>query len=178
MRFSDPPGEAIVIDGQYVWVYTPSTVPGQVVRLAVMGGPAYGYNLLAWLLDRPTERYHAAYLRSERIDGKPADVIQLVPAVPDLPFTKAIRVARPGGCAAPPIGNSGAVWCHQAARSQAHPGKSVTSRPHLYLQGAERRPRRRPVAHSPSRIASTRAAASPLSPASRASATAAFATIL
>ncbi len=90
MRFSDPPGEAIVIDGQHVWVYTPSTVPGQVVRLAVMGGPAYGYNLLAWLLDRPTERYHAAYLRSERIDGKTADVIQLVPAVPDLPFTKAI----------------------------------------------------------------------------------------
>jgi outer membrane lipoprotein carrier protein len=91
MRFSDPPGEAIVVDGQHVWVYTPSTVPGQVVRLAVpTGGPAYGYNLLAWLLDRPTERYHASYLRNERIDGKTADVIQLVPAVPDLPFTKAI----------------------------------------------------------------------------------------
>ena len=27
MRFTDPPGEAIVIDGQYVWVYTPSTTP-------------------------------------------------------------------------------------------------------------------------------------------------------
>jgi outer membrane lipoprotein carrier protein len=91
MRFSDPPGEAIVIDGQHVWVYTPSTVPGQVIRLAVpTGGPAYGYNLLAWLLDRPTERYHASYLRSEKIEGKAADVIQLVPAVPDLPFTKAI----------------------------------------------------------------------------------------
>ena len=91
MRFSDPPGEAIVIDGQHVWVYTPSTVPGQVIRLGVpSGGPAYGYNLLAWLLDRPAERYRASYLRSERIDGRTADVIQLVPAVPDLPFTKAI----------------------------------------------------------------------------------------
>ena len=58
MRFSDPPGEAIVIDGKHVWVYTPSTVPDQVVRLSVpSGGPVYGYNLLAWLLDRPTERY-------------------------------------------------------------------------------------------------------------------------
>ena len=90
MRFSDPPGEAIVIDGQHVWVYTPSTVPGQVIRLKVSGGPAYGYNLLAWLLDRPAERYRASYLRSERIDGRTADVVQLVPAVPDLPFTKAI----------------------------------------------------------------------------------------
>ena len=26
MRFTDPPGEAIVIDGRNVWVYTPSTV--------------------------------------------------------------------------------------------------------------------------------------------------------
>jgi outer membrane lipoprotein carrier protein len=91
MRFSDPPGEAIVIDGEHVWVYTPSTVPGQVVRLSVpSGGPVYGYNLLAWLLDRPAERYRPSYLRSERIGGRTSDVIQLIPAVPDLPFTKAV----------------------------------------------------------------------------------------
>jgi outer membrane lipoprotein carrier protein len=91
MRFSDPPGEAIVIDGQHVWVYTPSTVPGQVVRLSVPnGGPVYGYNLLAWLLDRPAERYRASYLRSERIDGRPTDVVQLIPAVTGLPFSKAV----------------------------------------------------------------------------------------
>jgi outer membrane lipoprotein carrier protein len=91
MRFSDPPGEAIVIDGQHVWVYTPSTVPGQVIRLSVPnGGPVYGYNLLAWLLDRPSERYRPTYLRSERIGGRTTDVIQLIPAVPNLPFTKAV----------------------------------------------------------------------------------------
>jgi outer membrane lipoprotein-sorting protein len=91
MRFSDPPGEAIIIDGEHVWVYTPSTVPDQVVRLSVpSGGPVYGYNLLAWLLDRPAERYRPSYLRSERIGGRTTDVIQLIPAVPDLPFTKAV----------------------------------------------------------------------------------------
>jgi outer membrane lipoprotein carrier protein len=91
MRFTDPAGEAIVIDGRHVWVYTPSTVPGQVVRLAVpSGGPAYGYNLLAWLLDRPAERYKASYLRSEQLKGRTTDVIELVPAVPDLPFEKAV----------------------------------------------------------------------------------------
>ena len=91
MRFSDPPGEAIVVDGKHVWIYTPSTVPGQVIRSKVpSGGPVYGYNLLAWLLDRPAERYKAKYVRRERIDGRPTDVIELVPAVPDLPFTRAI----------------------------------------------------------------------------------------
>jgi outer membrane lipoprotein carrier protein len=91
MRFSDPPGEAIIIDGKHVWVYTPSTVPGQVLRLKVpSGGPAYGYNLLAWFLDRPVERYKASYVRTERLSGRTTDVIKLVPAVPDLPFTQAV----------------------------------------------------------------------------------------
>lgn len=91
MRFTDPPGEAIVVDGKHVWVYTPSTVPGQVIRLkAPSGGPAYGYNLLAWFLDRPAERYRPSYLRSERIGGRTTDVIKLVPAVPDMPFTQAV----------------------------------------------------------------------------------------
>ena len=91
MRFSDPPGEAIVIDGQHVWVYTPSTTPGQVLRLSVpSGGPVYGYNMLAWLLDRPAERYQASYLRSDKLNGRPMDVVELVPAVPDLPFERAV----------------------------------------------------------------------------------------
>ena len=91
MRFTEPAGEAIVIDGKHVWVYTPSTVPGQVIRMGIpSGGPAYGYNLLAWLLDRPAERYKASYIRNERLSGRVTDVIELVPAVPDLPFEKAL----------------------------------------------------------------------------------------
>jgi outer membrane lipoprotein-sorting protein len=91
MRFSDPPGEAIVIDGQHIWVYTPSTVPDQVLRLkSPNGGPVYGYNLLAWFLDRPAERYKPSFLRTEQRNGQPVDVIQLIPTVPDLPFSKAV----------------------------------------------------------------------------------------
>lgn len=91
MRFSDPPGEAVVIDGVHVWVYTPSSVPGQVLRLPVpSGGPVYGYNMLAWLLDRPAERYTAGLLPSEQLNGRTMDVVELVPAVPDLPFDRAV----------------------------------------------------------------------------------------
>jgi outer membrane lipoprotein carrier protein len=91
MRFTDPPGEAIVIDGRSIWVYTPSTTPGQVIRMAVpSGGPVYGYNILAWLLDRPAERYTSSYVRSDRLNGRAVDVVQLDPAVPDLPFERAV----------------------------------------------------------------------------------------
>ena len=91
MRFADPPGEAVVIDGQSVWIYTPSTTPGQVIRTAVpSGGPVYGFNILAWLLDRPAERYTASYVRGDKLNGRAVDVVQLVPAVPDLPFERSI----------------------------------------------------------------------------------------
>ena len=91
MRFTDPSGEAIVIDGRSIWVYTPSTTPGQVIRMSVpSGGPVYGYNILAWLLDRPAERYTASYVRSDRLNGRAMDVVQLEPAVPDLPFERAV----------------------------------------------------------------------------------------
>ncbi len=91
MRFTDPPGEAIVIDGRSVWIYTPSTTPGQVIRTSVpSGGPVYGFNLLAWLLDRPAERYTASYVRADKLNGHAMDVVQLVPAIPDLPFERAV----------------------------------------------------------------------------------------
>ena len=91
MRFTDPPGEAIVIDSEHVWVYTPSTVPGQVLRLKPpTGGPVYGYNLIAWLLDKPAERYRPKYLRQDTVGGRSVDVVELVPAVPDLPFERAV----------------------------------------------------------------------------------------
>ncbi len=91
MRFTEPEGEAVVIDGEHVWVYTPSTVPGQVLRLkAPSGGPVYGYNLLAWFLDRPAERYQTKYLREDKVGGRSVDVVELTPAVPDLPFERAV----------------------------------------------------------------------------------------
>ncbi len=67
MRFSDPPNEAIVIDGQFVWVYTPSTNPGQVIRMRMETDPVYGVNLLARILDRPADRYTSTWLRADTL---------------------------------------------------------------------------------------------------------------
>lgn len=90
MRFSDPAGEAIVMDGKQVWVYTPSTTPGQVLRLPLPSGPTFGPNVLAWLLDHPSERYTTRYVREDLLESRPVDVIALTPRDSTLPFQRAV----------------------------------------------------------------------------------------
>lgn len=90
MRFTVPDGDAIVVDGRYIWVYTPSTTPGQVIRMPLPDQPVYGFNVLSWILDRPAERYRMRYLRTDRLEGRTMDVVELVPLSPELPFTRAI----------------------------------------------------------------------------------------
>jgi len=90
MRFSDPPEEAIVIDGKYVWLYTPSTTPGQVIRTRMETDPVYGANLLARILDRPSERYNTTWLRSDTVGGRRVDVVAIVPRAGSLSFSKAV----------------------------------------------------------------------------------------
>lgn len=85
MRFTDPRGEALVMDGTKLWVYTPSTTPGQVLRMAQPRG-AGAPNLVAWLLDAPNEKYSARWIRR---DSAGADVLQLTPRDSSLPFSAA-----------------------------------------------------------------------------------------
>ncbi|MHB1328368.1 MAG: LolA family protein [Gemmatimonadales bacterium] len=89
MRFTDPVGEAIIIDGNHVWTYTPSTAPNIVYRSPVPSDPVYGANFLAQLLDRPRERYHATYVGRDTADGRRVDVIDLVPRSASMPFSRA-----------------------------------------------------------------------------------------
>lgn len=90
MRFSDPKGEAIVIDGKYIWIYTPSTTPGQVIRQALpSSGAGYGFNLLGWFLDDPANRYAMRYIRKDKVGGRAVDVVELTPRSDSMPFTSA-----------------------------------------------------------------------------------------
>ena len=89
MRFSEPAGEAIVLDGRFAWVYTPSTTPGQVLKFTIQGSPAYGLDLLSLLLDRPAERYRISWLREEQLGGRVMDVLSMEPTDPAVPFKQA-----------------------------------------------------------------------------------------
>lgn len=90
MQFSDPKGDAILIDGEHVWVYTPSTTPGQVLRMPLPTGPVYGFNILAWLLDKPNQRYRVTYLKRDFVNFAATDVVQLEPLSDDIPFRRAV----------------------------------------------------------------------------------------
>lgn len=90
MRFTDPKGDAIVMDGEHLWVYTPSTTPGQVLRLKVPNDPTYGPNVLAWILTDPAKRYNARYVKADAVAGRAVDVLALTPIDKTLPFSEAI----------------------------------------------------------------------------------------
>src|SRR5207244_2409782 len=90
MRFRDPKGDRIVADGRYLWLYTPSTTPGQVIRSRI---PAYGStapNLIGQFVERPRERYTARYLRADSLPGDSADVVLLKPKTKDQPYSEAV----------------------------------------------------------------------------------------
>lgn len=90
MRFSEPKGEAVVLDGTHVWVYTPSTAPGQVIRMAIPTDPVYGPNVLSRILDKPTERYGVRALDRQLLEGRPMDVVEFLPNVADPLFKRAV----------------------------------------------------------------------------------------
>jgi outer membrane lipoprotein carrier protein len=87
MRFSEPAGDAIVVDGRHAWVYTPSTTPGQVMKIAVANLP--DYLNLGKLLDDPTRRFQTSKLSQERVNGRLADIVTLTPRDPAMPFSEA-----------------------------------------------------------------------------------------
>jgi outer membrane lipoprotein carrier protein len=90
MRFEDPQGDAIVLDGTHVWIYTPSTTPGQVIRMRMPSDPVYGPNVLGRILDQPNERYEVGYVRADTAEGRPMDVLEFTPRAEDPLFRRAV----------------------------------------------------------------------------------------
>jgi outer membrane lipoprotein-sorting protein len=139
MRFSDPKGDAIVLDGKFVWVYTPSTTPGQVLRMPIPTGPVYGFNVLAWLLDKPAERYRSKYIKRDFVDFVQTDVVELVPLADDLPFKKA-TLWLDRDTALPPQGRDrGAGGRHPDAHAIEAQDQRPGDRQDLPVRRAERR---------------------------------------
>lgn len=97
MRFEYPEGDRLVADGEWLWIYTPSTVPGQVIRQEIPTGGALTPNLFAQFVDRATERYDATYLGVETIGSVDADIVRLVPKGPAEFRSATISIARDSG---------------------------------------------------------------------------------
>jgi outer membrane lipoprotein carrier protein len=98
MRFTHPAGDRIVADGRFLWLYTPSTTPGQVIRARIPEFGTTGPNLIGQFVERPRERYTARYVRADSLAEGVADVVRLTPKAGDQPYTEAeIWVGRDDG---------------------------------------------------------------------------------
>lgn len=90
MRFSHPKGDRIVADGRHLWLYTPSTTPGQVIRTTIPETGTTGPNLIGQFVEHPRERYRAKYIRMDSLATGLADVIELVPRAAGAPYSEAL----------------------------------------------------------------------------------------
>jgi outer membrane lipoprotein carrier protein len=90
MRFSEPADDRIVADGRWLWIYTPSSVPDQVIRQAIPSAGANTPNLFSQFVDHPSARYRATYVRPDSIAGEPVDLVRLVPRSRDAAFREAV----------------------------------------------------------------------------------------
>ena len=98
MRFSDPKNDRVVADGRRLWLYTPSTTPGQLIRTTIPGTGNTGPNLIGQFVEHPRDRYNARYVRADSIGDIQTDVIALTPRVTDLPYADAtVWIAKQDG---------------------------------------------------------------------------------
>jgi outer membrane lipoprotein carrier protein len=77
VRFSNPANERIVADGKYVWLYLPSTTPGQVIRTSMQEGS--GIVDPTQFLNSPRTRFAVAPAGTLAIGGRPTHAFTLVP---------------------------------------------------------------------------------------------------
>ena len=89
MRFTEPKNDRIVADGRYLWLYTPSSTPGQVIRSAIPATGNTGPNLIGQFVEKPRERYEARYVRADSNSSGVFDVVALTPRDRDAPYTAA-----------------------------------------------------------------------------------------
>jgi outer membrane lipoprotein carrier protein len=79
VRFNDPATDRIVADGRYVWLYLPSTAPGQVIRSRLDEDGTGTLDLTAQFLTSPRTRYDITSLGTKTVAGRSAHVYKLVP---------------------------------------------------------------------------------------------------
>ncbi len=89
IRFTDPAGDRIVADGRALWIYIPSTTPGQVIRSSLAQG-ANSVDLTGQFLTAPRTKYNITAAGTTTVSGRPAHGLLLVPKREGShPFTRA-----------------------------------------------------------------------------------------
>lgn len=90
IRFDQPGKDAIVADGKFVWVYLPTSAPGQVIKRSGTDRSAVPIDLTGQFLDAPRKKYDISAAGTRTVEGHPAHGLALTPKAGTAgPFTKA-----------------------------------------------------------------------------------------
>lgn len=90
VTFSDPVGDRIVSDGKHLWVYLPSSTPGQVLKLSADADGAMVPDLLGALFEAPRRTFTISGGEPATIEGRKTRRVVLVPRVAaNVPFQRA-----------------------------------------------------------------------------------------
>lgn len=90
VRFEDPANDRIVADGKQLWLYLPSSAPGQVIRTDLKEGGTGTVDLSAQFLTAPRSRYTITPGAAANVDGHATHIYTLVPrSKGDAPFQSA-----------------------------------------------------------------------------------------
>jgi outer membrane lipoprotein carrier protein len=89
ITFTNPRGDRIVADGRAVWVYLPSSAPGQVMRFAANDLNAARVDPASQFLLNPRARFTITDGGLATVRGRAAREVVLVPRERNGPFTRA-----------------------------------------------------------------------------------------
>ncbi len=78
-RFSDPKGDMIISDGKFVWLYLPSSTPGQVIRAPLTSDIEGSIDLIGAFFTNPRARYTMTDAGAVTIDGHATRAVNLMP---------------------------------------------------------------------------------------------------
>ena len=81
MRFTDPAGDVVLVDGESFWYYLPSSDPKQAFRAPVERGTR-GQDFHREFLEDPASKYTVTYEGPESMAGVNTHRLRLVPRVP------------------------------------------------------------------------------------------------
>ncbi|MDA0328518.1 MAG: outer membrane lipoprotein carrier protein LolA [Gemmatimonadetes bacterium] len=81
MRFTDPAGDLIVVDGDFAWIYFPSNDARTVLKTSA-DRSAGGRDFHREFLSDPATKYEVAYVRSEVVVGRETHRINMIPKGP------------------------------------------------------------------------------------------------
>ena len=79
----------LIGDGKWLWVYLPSSQPGQVIKVPMSEGGAGSLDLASRFFDSPRTRYTITDNGSATVGGRATTALTLVPKASGEPFTRA-----------------------------------------------------------------------------------------